>query len=318
MTFFDGNIVNTSLVSLLMIQMLFILGLPRLFHFIFRRIREPLVVSEIIAGIVLGPSVLGQIPNFSNIFFPSESINLLNAIAQLGLVLFLFMVGLNLDPKTVLKNVKRSCTASGLGFVFPFLISIGISFVFYSPQYTSTSFPVFVLFMALVYMITALAVLARILAEKKLTQTELGVMSLSTSALDTFAGWILMAIILALQSSGSGSVVSKLTPLWIFFLAVAQALILFFLVRPYFFQRVVEYVKKRDNLEPIPFFMVIMVLFVFAYFNETIGVSAVFGAFEVGLAVPRKGPFCRLMKQKLEGKIKRRNDFLNNIYFIFV
>lgn len=95
------------------------------------RLRQPKVVSEVISGIILGPSILGQIPGFTNIIFPAVSIPFLTLVANLGLVLFLFLVGLELDPKLILKRAKHALGISVAGLVIPFAFSCGVSALLY-------------------------------------------------------------------------------------------------------------------------------------------------------------------------------------------
>lgn len=137
------------------------------------RLRQPKVVSEVLAGIILGPSILGQIPGFTKLIFPPESIPFLNLVANLGLVLFLFLVGLELDPKLIMKRAKHALGISVAGLVIPFAFSCGISVLLYKeyekPATTgrpSPPFSEFLLTCGVAMSLTAFPVLARILAGK--------------------------------------------------------------------------------------------------------------------------------------------------------
>jgi Kef-type K+ transport system membrane component KefB len=298
MTFFQPTPTFQDFVGQLMIQLFLIIGLPKVIHLALVRLGQPVVVSEIVSGIVLGPTVLGQIPGFTNQIFPAASMNNLQSIAQLALVLFLLIVGLNLDPKKLVKNAGRSITASVVGIAVPIVMAVPLSYLIDDPKYTTSSMAVRILFIGLVFSISALALLARILGEINLIHTNLGIYTMCTTAFDTCNCWVLLAVIISIHAAGD-TVTTRYSYIWIILSTIALCLFLWFLVR-----RIVILISARidrkGRVEPLMFFAMVFISFGVAYLTEMIGISGLIGSFLVGLLVPRKGPTARLVKEKLE------------------
>ena len=157
-----------------------IIGFTQLLALVLGRIRQPRVIAEVIGGVILGPSIMGRIPKFSNTVFPSASLPLLNLTATIGLVLFLFLVALELDVKIIKRNAKASLVISAAGLVLPLglgaALGVPIYHQFINPD---VNFGYFVLFTAVAIGITAFPVLCRILTELKLLDTNVGAVTLA-------------------------------------------------------------------------------------------------------------------------------------------
>jgi Kef-type K+ transport system membrane component KefB len=192
---------------LLLLQVAVILAVARFVGWIFRKMHQPQVVGEMVAGILLGPSLLGlAAPGLFNFLFPPESLGFLNALSQIGLVLFMFLVGLELDAK-VLKNQGRVAVfTSHVSIVFPFTLGTLLALYLY-PRLSNNSvtFVQFALFIGTAMSITAFPVLARILTERKLLKTTLGAVTIACAAIDDVTGWIILAIVVLLIAPAEGS-----------------------------------------------------------------------------------------------------------------
>lgn len=196
----------TNPIRLFIIQAAIIIIICRILGYGLGKIRQPKVIAEVIGGILLGPTVMGRIPGFTNQVFPAASLSYLNLVATLGLVLFLFIVGLEVDLRTVKKTWKTSCTVSLLGLIVPFGLGAGVSKGIYDAfiDQTAVGYNHFLLFAGVAMSITAFPVLARILTETKLLYTKVGVITLAAGVGNDVVGWILLALTVALVNAGSG------------------------------------------------------------------------------------------------------------------
>uniref|UniRef100_A0A914PII9 Cation/H+ exchanger domain-containing protein n=1 Tax=Panagrolaimus davidi TaxID=227884 RepID=A0A914PII9_9BILA len=168
---------------------------------------QPRVIAEIIGGICLGPSILGQIPGFTQTIFPKHSLGNLSLVASFGLVLYMFLMGLELDTGILLKGVKRVSIISLAGIILPGLLGSAVSYGMYEylmepERQQLTPFPSFLLFTFVAMAITAFPVLARILTEKKLLGTTVGLMTISAAAIDDICAWTLLALSISVINAG--------------------------------------------------------------------------------------------------------------------
>ena len=195
MGFFNGAPLESEglFVSRFCIQVIFILILPRILHYMFlQHLLQPRVVSEILSGIVLGPSCLGQIHGFTEAMFPLRSLPYLNALGQMGVFLFLFMTGCHLNLDKILANKWQALFASFFGLGLTFAIAPGVAIAFDDPKYTNFDHTQLIIVIAIILSISAEAVLARILAERGLLTSNIGSICLATSTIDVFACFILL------------------------------------------------------------------------------------------------------------------------------
>lgn len=253
------------------------------------KIKQPKVIAEVIGGILLGqsysggrsarrietsllytgPTAFGRIPGFTEHVFPADSIPYLTLVANIGLCLFLFLVGLEIDGEIVKRNFRLSVIIALAGMALPFGLGAALSVPLYHTFIPATvKFTNFMLFTGVAYSITAFPVLCRILTELKLLDTTVGIVVLSAGVGNDVVGWVLLALSVALVNAGSG-----LTALWILLICVAWALFLLLFVK-----RIMYWLaRKTGSIEngPTVFFMTATILLLFgsAFFTDVIGVS---------------------------------------------
>ncbi|KAH9949815.1 Sodium/hydrogen exchanger family-domain-containing protein [Amylocystis lapponica] len=289
----------TDPLRLWVIQLGVILLMTQCLSLVLGRIKQPKVIAEVIGGILLGPTAFGRIPGFTDHIFPKDSLPYLSLVADIGLCLFLFLVGLEIDGAVVRRNAKLSFVIALAGMALPFGLGAGLSVPLYHTFIDpSVKFTNFMLFTGVAYSITAFPVLCRILTELKLLDTTVGVVVLSAGVGNDVVGWVLLALSVALVNAGSG-----ILALYILLACVAWALFLLFVVR-----HMIHWLARRTgSIEngPTVFFMtcVILMLFGSAFFTDIIGVQAIFGAFLAGLIVPREGGLAIALTEKLEDMV---------------
>ncbi|KAL0576601.1 K(+)/H(+) antiporter [Marasmius crinis-equi] len=284
-------------IRLWVIQLVIIVCFTQILALILGRIRQPRVIAEVIGGIVLGPSVMGRIPHFRDTIFPNQSMPLLNLTANIGLVLFLFLVGMEIDTRLLKRNFKASACISVAGLIVPLglgaALGVGVYHEFVNP---SVNFGYFLLFVAVAVGITAFPVLCRILTETKLLDTTVGVVTLSAGIGNDVVGWILLALTVSLVNASNG-----LTALYVLLCSVGFVIFLLFPVRWAYHWMA----RKTGSLEqgtPTTFMMTTTLLLVFiaAFFTDIIGVHAIFGGFLAGLIIPKENGFTISLVEKIE------------------
>ncbi|KAJ5305875.1 hypothetical protein PENANT_c015G05478 [Penicillium antarcticum] len=285
---------------LFIIQAGIIIILCRLIHWPLSKIRQPRVIAEVIGGIVLGPSVMGRIPGFTETIFPTASIPSLNVVANLGLVLFLFLVGLETDLRFLVSNWRIALSVSAAGMILPFGLGSAISYGLYQEFHDDGStrpieFGTYLLFIGIAMAITAFPVLCRILTELKLLSTRVGVIVLSAGVGNDVVGWILLALCVALVNAGSG-----ITALYVLLVCLGYMLFLTFAFRPVF----LRFLERSGSLQKGPSQSVValtlLIALASAFFTQIIGVHAIFGGFVIGLICPHEGGFAIKLTEKIE------------------
>ncbi|KAG0260524.1 K(+)/H(+) antiporter [Mortierella polycephala] len=288
---------------LFVIQAVVIVGLCYILHFGLRKLKQPRVISEVIAGIILGPSVMGRIPGFADTIFPPDGLPYLNLVSNIGLVMFLFLVGLELDPALVMKRAKFALGITFAGMVLPLGVGAAVSYVLYSelgPD-TTVGFGQFLLFCGVAMSITAFPVLARILAEQKLLTTKVGFLTVCAGAVGDIFAWILLALVVSIINSAS-----KITPLYVVLLSIAWILILCFVFRP-LFTFMIRVTKSHDEPSQTMMAFTLAIVLISAFVTDIIGVHAIFGSFLVGLIIPNDTGFA-------DGVTKRIEDLVSVIF----
>jgi K+:H+ antiporter len=279
--------------KLLFLQMAVILTTVRLMAVAFRFVGQPEVIGEMAAGILLGPSFLGRIsPAMMNGLFPANSLGMLFTLSQLGLVLFMFLVGLEVQPESLRGSAKSVIVASQASILAPFLFGGALAWMLYPRLGNGVARLPFVLFFGAAMGITAFPVLARILADRKLMQTRVGVFAISCAAFDDLTAWCLLAVITALARPETNQ--NQLP--WRFAALIAYILAMVFLVRPVLRRLLPE--SSNSNLERFGAAMIFVLLSVWA--TESLGVHALFGAFMAGLVMPKSSKLRQGLRDRIE------------------
>lgn len=221
-------------IQLFIIQATIIIVFCRILHLPLSYLNQPRVIAEVIGGILLGPSVMMRIPGFQQSIFPTESMPVLSNVANLGLIIFLFLVALELDVRLFTKNWKIAVSVGFAGMALPFALGVAIAWGLYNQfrtdeGITDISFGVYALFVGTALAITAFPVLCRILTELNLLGSSVGVTVLAAGIGNDVTGWILLALCVALVNNANG-----LAALWALLCTVGWTLFLCFAVRPCF------------------------------------------------------------------------------------
>lgn len=281
----------------LIIQISVILIVARLVGLLFRKIHQPQVMGEMIAGILLGPSLLGWVsPGISAALFPPESLGFLNSLSQIGLLLFMFLIGLELDPQILRGRGHAAVVTSHVSILAPFFLGT-LSALFLYPRLSddSVSFVNFALFMGISMSITAFPVLARILTERNLLRTQVGSVTIACAAVDDVTGWSILAGVVILVRAGEGS-----TPLWVTLVGTtAYILAMIFVIRPLLNNFETVY-KQRGRLSQDVMALIFLLVLLSGLITEWLGIHALFGAFLIGAIMPKHHGFVHALTQKLE------------------
>ncbi|CAH1764627.1 2038_t:CDS:2 [Entrophospora sp. SA101] len=295
-------------ITLFIIQVVLIIFFTRSLNLLLSRFRQPRVISEVVGGIILGPTVMGRIPNFMDSIFPGPSLPMLNLLATLGLVLFLFLIGVELNPSLILRNARKAITISASGLTLTFSLGIAIGYGLYNAFYTAddaTPFTSFVLFIGTSMAVTV--ILARILSELKLLKTIVGTTAITASVNDDVVAWVLLALVVSIVNS-----TNSMNAFYIFLLCIGWILIVVFLVRPLLLYLIVE--TGSDDNGPTLTMTAFTLTFVLisAFVTNIIGVHSIFGGFIMGVIVPHEGGFAVGITEKIEDLV---NVLFLPIYF---
>jgi Kef-type K+ transport system membrane component KefB len=282
--------------AILLAQIVTIIIVARFFGWVFKKIGQPTVIGEIIAGIVLGPSLLGMyFPEFSSVLFPVESLGNLKFLSQIGLILFMFVIGMELDLKVLKNKANEAVVISHASIVIPFTLGIGLAYFVYNrfaPE--GVNFLSFSLFMGIAMSITAFPVLARIVQERGLNKTKLGAIAITCAAADDITAWCLLAVVIAIVKAGT-----FVSSLYIIGLAVVYVLAMLFIVKP-FLKRIGELYGAKDTLVKPVVAIFFLTLIISSYATEVIGIHALFGAFMTGAIMPDVPKFRTIFIEKVE------------------
>lgn len=280
----------------LLIQIITVLFTVRVFGFLFKYIGQPGVIGEIVAGIVLGPSLLGFFfPEAFHFLFPEESLTNLGLLSQVGLILFMFVIGMELDFSVLKNKINETLVISHAGILAPFFLGIVASYWVYEEYAASyTTFLPFSLFMGISMSITAFPVLARIIQEKNMTKSSVGILSIASAANDDVTAWCLLAIVIAIAKAGS-----FMSALYTIGLTVGYILVMFLAVRP-FLKKVGEAYANQEVINKTFVAFIFLVLIISSATTEIIGIHALFGAFMAGVVMPPNLGFRKVMMEKVE------------------
>ena len=258
------------------------------------KFNQPQVVGEMVAGILLGPSLLGWIaPGLSATLFPPESLGALYLLSQVGLLLFMFMVGLELDTKKLRQLGPVAIVISHTSIIVPFALGALLAvYLYHSMADNSMPFTGFVLFMGAAMSVTAFPVLARILTERKLLGTRLGTLTIACAAVDDVTAWCLLAVIIAVVKAKLNQLA-----LWQMLLGLATYLgFMLFVLRPVVRKVLARYQPAVVTDKVIAALLVLMLASSWA--TEWLGIHALFGAFFAGVMMPKNNGFAESVGKK--------------------
>jgi len=282
--------------SLLLLQVIVIIAAARGLGILFTRLGQPAVIGEMLAGILLGPSLLGWLaPRAEAFLFPSNSLGALQLLSQIGVILFMFIVGMELNVQSLRHSAHAVVLISHAGILAPFMLGTALSlFLYRSLAPPEVSFLAFALFMGIAMSITAFPVLARIIEQRGLTGSPLGNFAVACAAVGDATAWCLLAVVLAIaQAQGLGRAAMTIG------LAIAFTVVMLFLVRPRLPQIVAGFSGDASRQTGL-MAGVLVFAFASALFTETIGIHALFGAFLAGVVLPPQETLGAPIKERLE------------------
>lgn len=282
--------------GILLLQVIVILLCCRIFGWLFVKIGQPTVIGEILAGIVLGPSILGHwFPEISSFLFPIESLGNIMLLSQFGLILFMFAIGMELDITEVRNKLKETILISHTSTIVPFFFGMLTAyFVYDNYADKSTPFLSFALFIGIAMSITAFPVLARIIQEKGLTKTHLGTISLASAANGDITAWCLLAVVIAIAQAGS-----MLSAVYNILFSVFYLVIMFLVIRP-FLRMIGQIYHNKEVIDKGLVALMFLILIGSSYLTEILGLHALFGAFMAGVVMPSNIKFRKIMTEKVE------------------
>jgi len=281
--------------GLLTLQIVVIVAASRLAGGLLGRLGQPRVIGEMGAGLLLGPSVLGRLaPSVSAALFPAASLGFINALAQVGLLLFMFLVGLELDPAHLHRRRHTALLTSHASILAPFLLGTALALGLYSRLAPAgVGFTPFALFIGAAMSVTAFPVLARILADRGMTGTPLGALAITCAAVDDITAWcILAAVVVIARAENAASLVFTLVG------TGTYVLVMFTLGRR-LLVHIAERAQRPGNNAQGLLAVVMLLTLASAWITERLGIHALFGAFLVGALLPKSGAMAELLTSRL-------------------
>lgn len=291
----NGPAENVGVLTHVLLALVIIILCARGLGSLFRRFNQPPVIGEMIAGILLGPSLFGRLlPAASGYVFPNQIAPYLSVIANIGVILYMFLVGTELNTDLLRERTHASVATSHASIIVPFLLGSGLALWLY-PLYSSNDirFVVFALFMGVSMSVTAFPVLARIITDREMQDTPLGTIALTCAAVDDVTAWCLFALVVAVARAHAGRVLITLG------LTAGFIFAIFVIVRPAAV-RFTQQHPRREQTGQGSIVIACIALLIAALTTQAIGIHALFGAFLVGAIIPHDSALAHGIKQKFE------------------
>lgn len=271
----------------------------RLVGALFKRFHQPAVIGEVVGGILLGPSLLGRLsPEAAAVLLPAEAAPFLGVIAQLGVILYMFLVGLELDLRVLRSRVAITVAISVTSIIVPFALGAGMAWaLFETLAPAGVGFASFALFLGVSMSITAFPVLARILNDRGLQRTDMGIVALTCAAINDAIAWCLLALVVGVTQSTTSAAAQTVV-----LTAVYIALMLTFGRRA--MAAMVERFDRSPRIGERSLALVLVAVLLSAVATEFIGIHAIFGAFLIGAIIPHDSVIARHVTERLEDIVR--------------
>ena len=271
----------------------------RLMGALFRRLDQPAVIGEVIGGILLGPSLFGRVaPEAAAVVLPADAAPFLSIISQLGVILYMFLVGLELDLAVLRTKARTTIAISNAGIIVPFALGIGLAAAIHQDHAPpGVAFTPFALFMGVSMSITAFPVLARILGDRGLQRTPMGIIALTCAAIDDATAWCLLAFVVGVTQATTGAAIVTvlMTIVYVGFMLTAGRALM---------SRAVPRLDASISVGEQSLTLVLVAVLLSALATEFIGVHAIFGAFLFGAIIPHKSAIARHVREKIEDVVR--------------
>lgn len=303
---------NTELAILFFLQLAVILGVCRLVGILAKKVGQPQVVGEMIAGVLLGPSLFGLLlPNVQQYVFPKGvPMNILYASSQVGLVMYMFLIGVEFDTNLIRKRLRSATSVSLAGIITPLLLGALLAYLLTREPGLLFSKNVVtweaMLFMGAAIAVTAFPMLARIIFERGLAGTSLGTLALAAGSIDDAVSWCILAVVLAVFKQN----------VMIAFFAVGGGIVyaaVTLLVGKPLLSRLETMTKRRDEISGPMLTFVLMLVMLCGWITDAIGIYAIFGGFILGIAMPR-GNFAKYLRNAIEPIV---TNFMLPLFFVY-
>jgi Kef-type K+ transport system membrane component KefB len=278
--------------AIIILQVAVIIVVARLTGLLFRKIDQPIVMGEIVAGIILGPSVLGIVsPDISQFIFAKSSLSNLQVLSNIGLVIFMFIVGIEFKLNMIKEEARTIICISFASIMLPFILGVLLALTILK-KYLPGNLPFFTyaLYIGVAISITSFTVLARIIRDRGITNTRMGSIVISCTALNDIIVWCILAVVIATVKAGSSTFA-----LYTFLFVAFYVAIMILIVKPY-----IKIIFQKSKDSNSIFFLIYTTLLVSSYISEVIGIHMLFGAFLAGAIMPAETEFRKYVIDKLE------------------